>query len=458
MSLPIHVALDATGGTLFEADTAPTDVRIVTDTRTLAPGDTFLALRGEHFNGHDFTHEAVRKGASMLVIDEPQARVAGTPAMLVERTNHAYMALASAARARFSGRVIGITGSAGKTTTKALLLQLLATRYGDRAIASPANENNEIGVSRLLLGLSNDRHDVAVVEMGARHPGDIAVLVTIARPEIGVLTNVGEAHLEIMGSRAQLEETKWALFGTGARAVLNADDEVSRRRAERLDHAPHWFVARGDDAAVDASSRTTALLGRTRLLECAGGQTRSYPVDVRVPGVHNRANVAAALAGALDAGVALEPMIAALPGLELPPGRFESIRLPGRPRIVYDAYNANASGLIAALDAFAEEAGERRIAVLGSMAELGDEAAELHERAGAHAAGKVDALLVGGEFAEFLARGAERAGFSSQRIARFATNGEAAAWLRANARPEDVVLLKGSRKYKLEEIVEELKP
>jgi UDP-N-acetylmuramoyl-tripeptide--D-alanyl-D-alanine ligase len=147
-----------------------------------------------------------------------------------------------------------------------------------------------------------------------------------------------------------------------------------------------------------------------------------------------------------------------LPQLELPDGRFQSIRMAGRPRIIFDAYNANASGVVAALDAFAQEAGARRIAVLGSMAELGDEAAELHERVGAHAATKVDALLVGGDYAERIAGGAERAGFSSQRIVRFATNSEAAAWLRANAREEDVVLLKGSRKYKLEEIVEELKP
>jgi len=458
VKLPIGIAVEAAAATLFEADRAPAELRIVTDTRRLAPGDTFLALRGPNFNGHDYTADAVRKGAVMVVIDEPQARVEGTSAMLVERTNDAYMALAAAARARFSGSVIAITGSGGKTTTKVLLRQLLATRYGDRVLAAPANENNEIGVSRLLLELSNDRHDVAVVEMGARHSGDIAVLVDIARPQIGILTNVGEAHLEIMGSRRELEDTKWALFGMGARAVLNADDAVSRERAASLAKPAHWFAARGGDARVDASVRTTAILGRSRLLECGGGKTREYAVDVRVPGGHNRANLAAALAGALSAGAQIEPMIAAVPTLELPEGRFQSIQLAGRPRIIFDAYNANASGTIAALDAFAQEPGERHIAVLGSMAELGDESPEMHERVGAHAATKVDALLVGGDFADMLARGAERAGFSSQRIVRFATNGEAASWLRANARPEDVVLLKGSRKYKLEEIVEELEP
>ena len=454
----MRVALDAAAGTLFEAGVTPEDVRIVTDTRTLEPGDTFLALRGPNFNGHDYTREAVARGAAMVVIDELQARVEGAPAMLVGSTNDAYMALAGAARSLFTGRVIAITGSAGKTTTKVLLKQLLATRYGDRVLAAPANENNEVGVSRLLLNLSNERHDVAVVEMGARHAGDIAQLVAIARPEIGVLTNVGEAHLEIMGSRRELEDTKWAIFGLGARAVINAEDTVSTERAASLAEPPHWFAALDEAASFVASARATALLGRNRLIECAGGRTREYAVDVRLPGVHNRANLAAALAGALEVGAGLETMIAALPGLELPEGRFQSIRLAGLPRIIFDAYNANASGVVAALDAFAQEPGARRIAVLGSMAELGDEAAELHERVGEHAAAKVDALLVGGDFAETIARGAERAGFSSKSIVRFATNAQAAAWLRANARPEDVVLLKGSRKYKLEEIVEELKP
>ncbi len=332
MRLPIRAALDAAAGTLLEAGVPPDDVRIVTDTRTLEPGDTFLALRGPNFNGHDYIQEAVRRGAVMLVIDEPHARVEGTPAMLVERTNQAYMALAGAARDLFTGRVIAITGSAGKTTTKVLLGQLLATRYGDRVLAAPANENNEVGVSRLLLNLSNERHDVAVVEMGARHAGDIAQLVAIARPEVGVLTNIGEAHLEIMGSRRELEDTKWAIFALGARAVLNARDAVSTERAASLAEPPHWFAALDDAASFAAPARATAFLGRNRLIECAGGTAREYPVDVRLPGEHNRANLAAALSGALEVGADLEPMIEMLPELELPEGRFQSIRLEGRPR------------------------------------------------------------------------------------------------------------------------------
>ena len=178
---------------------------------------------------------------------------------------------------------------------------------------------------------------------------------------------------------------------------------------------------------------------------------------MRIPGAHNRANVAAAIAGALELGLSLEPLIKELPALRLPQGRYDRLGAVSGIRLIYDAYNANASGMIAALDAFATESASRRIAVLASMAELGDESKELHERVGAHAAGRVDILLVRGEYAAELARGAERGGLESQQIVEIGTNAQAAHWLREHARPDDVVLLKGSRKYRLEEIVEELR-
>jgi len=180
-------------------------------------------------------------------------------------------------------------------------------------------------------------------------------------------------------------------------------------------------------------------------------------VDVRLPGAHNRANLAAAIAGARDLGVPLDAIVEAVPGLGLPKGRYEAVEIAGRPRMIYDAYNANASGMIAALDAFAGEAAARRIAVLASMAELGGESKTLHERVGEHAAALVDVLLLRGEYAGDVARGAQRAGLDADRIVRVETNAQAAQWLRQHARADDVVLLKGSRKYKLEEIVEELR-
>jgi UDP-N-acetylmuramoyl-tripeptide--D-alanyl-D-alanine ligase len=458
MRLPLQLALEAASAKLVHEVRAPSYLRLCTDTRRLEPGDTFLALRGERFDGHDFCGEAVARGAAMLVIDDERRCVPEAAAMIVDDTKAAYMALAGAARDLFDGRVIAITGSAGKTTTKAFVAQLLTEPYGGRVLAAPRNENNEVGVSKLLLELSNSEHDVAIVEMGARHYGDIAALVGIARPHVGILTNIGEAHLEIMGSRERLEETKWALFVRGARAVLNAADAASRRRALTLSAPPHWFA--GELSSVESPDKfetLTAFAGSTRLVHRRGGATIELDVDVRVPGAHNRANLAAAVAGCIELGVDLERLAGAIAGAQLPEGRYDRIPASGGIALIYDAYNANASGMLAALDAFAGEAASRRIAVLASMAELGGESKTLHERVGEHAAALVDVLLLRGEYAGDVARGAQRAGLDADRIVRVETNAQAAQWLRQHARADDVVLLKGSRKYKLEEIVEELR-
>jgi UDP-N-acetylmuramoyl-tripeptide--D-alanyl-D-alanine ligase len=458
VKIPLDAALRATGATLLDAKHAPRKLRICTDTRVLEQGDTFLALRGERFDGNRYVREAIERGAAAVVIDDPSARVEGYAALVVRDALEAYMALGSLARGRFEGSVLAITGSVGKTTTKVLASQLLALRYGDRVLASPANENNEIGVSKLLLSASRSRHDVLVVEMGARNYGDIAKLVAIARPHVAVLTNVGDAHLEIMGSRERLEETKWAIFERGSRAVVNASDLTSIARAPRLAGPPHWFFAGETGAIVPVNGRVTAILGTRELLDSTGARARSMPVDVRLPGAHNRANLAAAAAAALELDVPLTEIAAAIPGLQLPSGRYERILLDTGVTLIFDAYNANAAGMIAALDAFAAEHAERRIALLGSMAELGEAAAELHARVGSHAAAtNVDVMLVGGEFAAQLASGASRAGLSSERIVPFSTNADAARWVREHARAGDAVLLKGSRRYKLEEIVEELR-
>lgn len=459
MKLPLAQALEATGATLLDPQAAPPLLQVGTDTRTLESGDTFLALRGESFDGHDFTGEAVRKGAAMLVVDDAAARVAGIATMVVSNPLRAYLALARLAAQLFEGRIVAITGSAGKTTTKSLLAQLCASAF--RAIAAPANENNEVGVAKLLLSLSNREHEVAIVEMGARHYGDVAILVDAAVPAIGILTNVGDAHVEIMGSRERLAETKWALFSGGARAVLNAADEASRERAPSLPNVapPHWFVAVSSAPELESYQefdRLTAIAGEDRLIVRDRGTTTEHRVAVALPGLHNRFNLAAAIAGSLELGIPPEQLISTIPALQLPLGRYDRLTLGNGLRIIYDAYNANTSGMIAALDAFSGERAARRIAVLGSMAELGEESQSLHERVGAHAAVSVDVLLVSGEFAAALARGARGAGFDADRIVTVDTNAQAASWLRQHADSEDLILLKGSRKYRLEQIVEDL--
>jgi UDP-N-acetylmuramoyl-tripeptide--D-alanyl-D-alanine ligase len=454
MRLQLVDVVRVTDGTLIEAAGAPAEVVVSTDTRALETGATFLALRGESFDGHDFAGQAVARGAGMIVIDRADAAIAGTPALLVENTLRAYLAMAALARAQFTGPVVGITGSTGKTTTRAFVVDLLRPKYGSRVASAPGNENNEIGVAKLLLRLDRSSHDVAVVEMGARHPGDIATLVDVARPDFGILTNVGDAHLEIMGSRERLAETKWALFSHGAHAILNARDEVSLARARSLAQPPHWYDASSSADELRVEGRLTAIRDGERLIDTDGDRVLcDLPAHTTVPGAHNRMNAAAAAACALELGVAANDVATTLSELHLPSGRFETFEMRGGWRIIYDAYNASASGTIAALDALDDENPQRAIAVLGSMAELGEESMQLHERVGEHAARRAGVVVVSGEYAEALARGAQG---GRADIVRVESNADAARWLRDHARSGDVVLLKGSRKYRLEEILSEL--
>lgn len=450
--ISVERAAKAAGAEVRNAGRFPAELRIVTDTRTLVAGDTFLALRGDRFDGHAYVTQALERGAAAVIVDRADSLPASVPALIVADTKRAYLEMAGAARALYRGRVIAITGSSGKTTVKHLLAQLLAAHYGsDAVLATPANENNEIGVSRLLLN-ATDAHRVLVVEMGARHAGEIAELASIARPHVGILTNIGEAHLEVFGSRERLAETKWGLFASGAQAVLNARDPQSALRASALATPPMWFGA-GEPGAPGVWIEDARSLVLTY-----GAAPQRFPIDARLPGAHNRANLAAALAAALLLGIPAEESIAAIPRLTLPQGRYEVIRIPDAPRIIYDAYNANASGTVAALDAFAAEPEARRIAVLASMAELGEEAPAMHERIGAHAAATgVSTILAGGDFAECIAAGALATGYRPEDIVRFAGNEQAAQWLREHAGPGDVVLLKGSRKYRMEEIVDALR-
>ncbi len=271
MSISLERAISATHARVHGAERLPAELDVVTDSRTLERGQTFLALHGERFDGHDHLDEALAKGASALVVDDAQRIPHGVPALVVADTRRAYMHLAAASREQFSGKVVAITGSTGKTTTKHFLGSLLSAHYGaDRVLVTQANENNEIGVSKLMLR-AGERHRVAVVELGARHSGEIEELAAIARPHIGVLTNIGEAHLEIFGSRERLAATKWGIFAFGAQAVLNSADAASIERLRRLTFRPYGSARspRGNRActfriARHCCSRSTRCPARKR--------------------------------------------------------------------------------------------------------------------------------------------------------------------------------------------------
>ncbi|GAC1390071.1 MAG: UDP-N-acetylmuramoyl-tripeptide--D-alanyl-D-alanine ligase [Vulcanimicrobiaceae bacterium] len=455
MTLTFEEATRATDATVHGQAHAPAAIDVSIDTRTICAGQTYLALRGDRFDGHAYIDQALEKGAAALVVDARPERIVEVATLIVDDTKRAYMALAGAAREKFPGRVIGITGSTGKTTTKVLLTQLLATTFGAAVLASPANENNEIGVSKLVLSVLPEIQAL-VVEMGARHFGDIEALVQIARPDVGILTNVGEAHLEIMGSPERLAATKWALFSQGAAAVLNVQDDVSRRYASSLTRAPRWFgFGEPSLPGIHARERGLFLQDRHTVVTLEEDGSETYHIDARLPGDYNLENLAAALAGALELGCRIGDLVAAIPQLELPSGRYERVDLPGGLQVIFDAYNASMNGMMATLDAFAQEPGRRRIAVLGSMAELGTDAPQMHVTVGRHAAQSgLDVVLVGGDYVEQLASGALSGGLEEHRVVRFENNLDAVAWLREHTSEGDVVLLKGSRKYQLEEVLE----
>ncbi|MBD5653745.1 MAG: UDP-N-acetylmuramoyl-tripeptide--D-alanyl-D-alanine ligase [Candidatus Eremiobacteraeota bacterium] len=456
MKVPLDAAIAAAGARALATPSEGELVAFSTDTRTLAPGDAFVALRGERFDGHDYVRQALAAGATLLVVDDPSVVPSGVAALVVRDTTHAYLAFAAVARARSAARIVAVPGSAGKTTTKNFLDQILRRVQQGLVVTTPGNENNEIGVAKLLLALPEDAAFV-VIEMGARHFGEIVPLARAARPELAIVTNIGDAHLEIFGSQERLEQTKWGIFATGARRILGASDARSRRLASRPSDgvATTWF-ALDELPETPAGDAGAVLFGRERLVHKTRFGAREFPTDVRVPGDHNRLNAAAAAAAALELGFDGAAVAAALGSLALPPGRYERIAL-GDMALLYDAYNASMGGTLATLASFAREPAERRIAVLGSMAELGPDAAAMHARVGAAAAGSVDLLLVGGEHADDLARGARGAGFDASRIVPFGDNASAVSWLRHNVRAGDLVLLKASRRYKLEEIVEGLR-
>jgi len=450
MRLPTNDAIAALGARVVNRDSLPATIAASTDTRTIRPSETFLALRGERFDGHRFVAGAVAAGASAVIVDDEAALPPGQAGFVVADTLAAYLALAALARNRVRGPVVAITGSTGKTTTKVFTVRALEAA-GRSVTATPENENNEIGVAKFLLSLEDGDERVAIVEFGARKYRDLEPLVAAARPDIGVLTNVGEAHLEIMGSRERLAETKWGLFAGGARPVLNLADDVSRERAPALAEPPVWF---GIDAERPPAGARAAIVRLDDVLAIDGGAVRALPLHVDVPGDYNRRNLAAAFAAAWASGADPASVVAAAPHFDLPHGRYERMRIAGGPTVIYDAYNASMSGALATLAAFAREpVPGRRIVVLGSMAELGPDAPQMHQRVGAAAAASADIVLVGGDFASALAVGAQAMGLDADNLVMYATNDEAIAWLREHARPDDVVLLKGSRMYRMEQIV-----
>jgi UDP-N-acetylmuramoyl-tripeptide--D-alanyl-D-alanine ligase len=449
---PLSSVAEATEGRLAGRDG---EVRgASTDSREVEDGDLFVALPGDRVDGHDHVDSAFGRGAAGALVSR-DGRFAG-PVVRVADTGDALLRLAADERRAMAGHVVGITGSTGKTSVKDLAAAVLATRF--RTAASPRSFNTEVGVPLTLLNAAPDAEAV-VCEMGSRGPGHIAALCEVARPEVGVVTNVGLAHMEMFRSAEAVADAKAelveALAGEGV-AVLNADDPVVAAFGRRT-RARVLRFGTADDAEVRAEDLSLDRRGRPSFtLRTPGGTER---VELAVPGEHMAWNALAAAAAGTALGLSAGECAAGLKEARVSAWRMEVFDTAAGVTVVNDAYNANPASMAAALKAARWMAGRGRcVAVLGEMAELGPIAAREHDRVGELVARLgIEELVVVGANARPIASGAEREGVEPDRIAACDSVEDAIEAVRTLAREGDVVLVKGSRVAGLERVAEAIR-
>ncbi len=437
--------LHATPLNLSEVGMRQRATGIVTDSRNLPAGSVFLALRGEKFDGHAFIATALEQGAIAAIVDQayeavPPREESDLPLLQVPDTLAAYQAIGRWWRDQFTIPVIAVTGSVGKTTTKELISAVLATQ--GRVLKTQANYNNEIGVPKTLLELEPE-HDFAVIEMGMRGPGEIALLTQIARPDIAVITNVGTAHIGRLGSEAAIAQAKCELLAempkTGT-AILNADNPLLMSTAATV-----W----------QGQSLTYGLTGgdlHGQLLDATTLQVDGASLPLPLSGQHNALNYLAALAVAKTLNISWEPLRDGLT-VELPSGRAKRLELPNDVVILDETYNAGLESMLAALHLLAQTPGKRHIAVLGTMKELGDRSPEFHQRVGELAAQlQLDHLLIlaDPQESEAMARGA--VGIATE---QFNNQPAVVKRLQQLVQPGDRLLFKASRAIALDRVVDD---
>ena len=428
------------------------------DSRTIGAGELFFAVKGERMDGHDFVGAALERGAVAAVVrndhknNDQWHRYSWTNRLLVvDDTLTALQTLATAVRKLWGKPLVGVTGSAGKTTTKEAIAHVLSSQF--HVLKSEGNFNNHFGLPLMLLKLEPE-HDIAVIELGMSHAGEIRALAKIAQPEIGVITNVAPVHLEFFDSLAGIARAKYELvesLPSGGTAVLNADDEYVSQFGRDFKGK---VILYGMKSTADVRAENVQSLGAegsTLAVVTAAGSER-----VRLPlvGEHNVLNALAAVAVGLTRGVSLAEAAAALGTLKPADKRGQVVQL-GNITVVNDCYNSNPKALQAMIDALAAMPAKRRIVVAGEMLELGPQGEAMHRSAGLHVAEKkIDVLIGVRGLAQAMVDVARQCGASAEFVA---TPEEAGEWLAREARDGDAVLLKASRGVKLEKALEVFK-
>ncbi len=452
--------LKATGGIPLRGGSDWSCRGVSTDTRTLIAGNLFIALSGENFDGHEWLPQAAERGAAGLLIRTfDSGKLAAVPmevpAIGVPDTMQALGDIARDWRRRFPIRVVAITGSSGKTTTKEMIAAIAGRKR--RVLKTEGNLNNQIGLPLTLLRLHKE-HELAIVEMGTNSPGEIAALASIAQPDVGLITNIGPAHLAGLGSLAAIRKEKGALFETMAgrgTAILNRDDPAIALLAEQWPGQRVTFGF-GPGALVTARGMETAGPAGVRFhLVTDGAET---PVFLHAPGRHNVMNALAAAATAWALGFGRDDIAAGLAAFRPMSGRSEIRRLGNGAYLIIDAYNANPASVREAIMTLRglRENGDA-VVILGDMLELGAQSAALHGEIGELIAeAGIRDLFLKGSLTEAVAAGATRRGFPAERITFFREPEEVVSGLRTRLKKGDWILIKGSRKMKMEAVADKI--
>ncbi|SEM28907.1 UDP-N-acetylmuramoyl-tripeptide--D-alanyl-D-alanine ligase [Syntrophus gentianae] len=455
--------VQATGGRLLRGETDFLVRGVSTDTRQLVEGNLYIPLKGERFDGHDFLGEAIAKGAGGVLADAQHAgmlealsqKTGSCLAILVEDTLRALGDIARFWRRRMGKPVIAITGSSGKTTTKEMTAAILGQTFS--VLKTEGNLNNLIGLPLTLLRLEGE-HDLALVELGTNARGEIRRLTEIAEPDIALVTNIGPAHLEGLKTLECIHEEKGDLYGSMSRsglAVFNADDDALAplRRSWPGRTLTYGVVSQADLTASDIAKEGVA--GQSFRLNCG---SESVTVHLSASGMHNIYNALAAAALSRASGIGITEISQGLRNFHPVSARFEVHRLPNGAFLVDDTYNANPASVREALKTIQTLKGTARsVAILADMLELGDSAEDLHESVGCEvAATDVGRLFLKGLLSRSTAAGAAKGGMPGERISYFENADEIIDSVLSFVEAGDWILVKGSRRMKMEEIVKKI--
>lgn len=452
MNLDLNLAeiIKAVDGEIIVKNNEGIFKKISTDTRKIQENNLFIALKGENFNGNDYTIQAIEKGASIIIIDDVKFKIEdlknrGT-IIKVKDTKEALGDLARFYRKKIGVKVVGITGSTGKTSTKDLVAAFLSGKY--KVFKTQGNFNNEIGLPLMIFELSKD-YDIAVLEMGMSNFGEINKLASIALPDVGAITNIGVAHIEYLKTRENILKEKMSItdfFENKNSLIVNCENDMLKTIVE----CDKFNLERvGYDSSYNLYAKNIKLTSENTSFDVVTDDNKNYRFTLNMVGEHNVLNALIGIQIARNFGLTFEEMEKGLGNFNATSMRLEVIN-KDKFTIINDSYNANPDSMKAALEVLKNYSGSRKIAVLGTMGELGDYAEKAHIQVGEFAKDKADILLTTGEFKEYYKKG------FGERTMVFESKQELMQRLTDMIKVNDTILIKASRSAKFEEITKYL--